>query len=108
MYKDEEFKYWMQNKCKLSSTSVDKYYRAILTNSKDLGNYSKKLKDIYNINELDEMIDLYKSIPALVEKNKGGKNMYTAELSKYREFLIVCENDNSEVTVNDINIMVLV
>ena len=61
MYKGEEFKYWMQNKCKLSIASVDKYYRAILTNSRDLEKYYEKLKDIYNINdirELDEMIDL--------------------------------------------------
>ena len=107
MYKDEEFKYWMKNKCKLSIASVDKYYRAILTNSRDLERYSKKIKNIYNINnikELDEMIDLYKSIPALVEKNKRGNNMYTAALSKYRDFLRVCENGNSEVTVSDMNI----
>ena len=107
MYKGEEFKYWMQNKCKLSIASVDKYYSAILTNSRNLEKYCEKLKDIYNINdirELDEIIDLYKSIPALVEKNKRGNNMYTAALSKYRDFLIVCENGNSEFTVSDMNI----
>ena len=48
MYKGEEFKYWMQNKCKLSIASVDKYYRAILTNSRALEKYCEKLKDIYN------------------------------------------------------------
>lgn len=93
----------MRNSCNISETTVNKYYGAILTNSKDLKNELNQYIEIYNINdisELDKIIDLYKSTKALVEKNKKGNNMYTAAFAKYREYLKF-KKDNNQIIISD-------
>lgn len=90
MSNKDKFREWILNNCNISEITVNKYCGAILTNSKDLEKQTKEFRDIYSINdvnELDKLIDLYKSISVLVEKNKRGNNMYTAAFAKYRYFL---------------------
>jgi len=94
MSQKEKFKNWVKKT--LSEATAEKYSGAIETITNELLDNKRITKSIYSItciDEINEIIKKYLSIPELKQKNNIGNNMYTAALKKYIKYL---ETENNE------------
>lgn len=86
----EKFSNWMLEHRNLSSSSVEKYTRAVNTVSKDMleiGVINDSLLNM-SLTELDLAIALILANPEFISKNEKGKRMYSNGLKQYRYFVL--------------------
>jgi len=88
--KKEVFANWLQIECKLSSSSINKYTRAIKTITKELQGYDSLIPNLYNLDDpkkVETITEKYFSFPEFQDKDTRGNRMYSNALKHYKNFL---------------------
>lgn len=92
------FSNWLSQNTKLSESSIDKYYGAVGTISKEMCQKGTIQKPLENMSpfELDIAIALTMSDPDFIAKNSRGNHMYSNALKQYRYYINAVAEDTDD------------
>lgn len=92
------FSNWLSQNTKLSESSIEKYYGAVGTISKEMCQKGTIQKPLENMSpfELDIAIALTMSDPDFIAKNSRGNHMYSNALKQYRYYINAVTEDTDD------------